>query len=265
MTYTKSAVDTWMDNAGRYPLLCETDTLRLARKAQNPDISERERRRALDRLCLHNLRLVVKTVQNTINKTSLRWQDEIVADLLQQGYLGLRRAAEKFDTTKKIRFSTYATIWINQSVGRFKASQSTMMKVPEKVMFQVWHYQKTGEFKKDCKEPISPAQAAEAAKAMYTWSVDQRVRASSHEEGNTIGDLLSDDNRIGFESADNSAAILRVQDLLRQAKVEPKVQQMFLTYMRTGNLQMSCTKAGHPHQGARKVVNATVAKLKALA
>ena len=134
MTHTKSAVDTWMDNAGRYPLLCETDTLRLARKAQNPDISDRERRRALDRLCLHNLRLVVKTVQNTINKTSLRWHDEIVADLLQQGYLGLRRAAEKFDTTKKIRFSTYATIWINQSVGRFKASQSTMMKVPEKVM-----------------------------------------------------------------------------------------------------------------------------------
>lgn len=262
MTYTKSAVDTWMDNAGRYPLLCETDTLRLARKAQNPDISERERRRALDRLCLHNLRLVVKTVQNTINKTSLRWHDEIVADLLQQGYLGLRRAAEKFDTTKKIRFSTYATIWINQSVGRFKASQSTMMKVPEKVMFQVWHFQKTGEFKTDCKEPISPAQAAEAAKAMYTWSVDQTVR---NEEGCTIAELLSDGNRIGFESADNSAAILRVQDLLREAKVEPKVQQMFLTYMRTGNLQMSCTKAGHPHQGARKVVNATVAKLQALA
>lgn len=264
MTYTKSAVDTWMDNAGRYPLLCETDTLRLARKAQNPDISERERRRALDRLCLHNLRLVVKTVQNTINKTSLRWHDEIVADLLQQGYLGLRRAAEKFDTTKKIRFSTYATIWINQSVGRFKASQSTMMKVPEKVMFQVWHFQRTGEFKTDCKEPISPAQAAEAAKAMYTFSFDQPIRLGC-EENTTIADLLSDNNRIGLESVDNSAAVLRVQDLLREAGVDPKVQQMFLIYMRTGNLQMSCTKAGHPHQGARKVINATVAKLQAIA
>jgi hypothetical protein len=52
---------------------------------------------------------------------------------------------------------------------------------------------------------------------------------------------------------------------LGKAEVEPKVQKMFLTYMRTGNLQMSCTKAGHPHQGARKVVNATVAKLQALA
>ena len=140
-----------------------------------------------------------------------------------------------------------------------------MMKVPEKVMFQVWHFQKTGEFKTDCKEPISPAQAAEAGRAMYTWSVDQSVRAGRGEEGCTIAEMLSDDNRIGFESADNSAAILRVQDLLRQAKVEPKVQQMFLTYMRTGNLQMSCAKTGHPHQGARKVVNATVAKLKALA
>jgi DNA-directed RNA polymerase sigma subunit (sigma70/sigma32) len=262
MTQTKSAVDTWMDNAGRYPLLCETDTLRLARKAQNPDISDRERRRALDRLCLHNLRLVVKTVQNTINKTSLRWHDEIVADLLQQGYLGLRRAAEKFDTTKKIRFSTYATIWINQSVGRFKAAQQSMMKVPEKVMFQVWHFQKTGQFKTDCKEPISPAQAAEAARAMYTSSLDVRVKDDSD---STLSDMVSTQNRLGFESADNSAAIQRVQDLLGKAEVEPKVQKMFLTYMRTGNLQMSCTKAGHPHQGARKVVNATVAKLQALA
>ena len=130
MTYTKSAVDTWMDNAGRYPLLCETDTLRLARKAQNPDISERERRRALDRLCLHNLRLVVKTVQNTINKTSLRWHDEIVADLLQQGYLGLRRAAEKFDTTKKIRFSTYATWWIRQTIERALMNQTRTIRLP---------------------------------------------------------------------------------------------------------------------------------------
>ena len=97
---------------------------------------------------------------------------------------------------------------------------------------------------------------------MYTWSVDQQVR---NEEGCTIAELMTDDNRIGFESADNSAAIQRVQDLLRQAKIEPEVQQMFLYYMRTGNLQMSCTKAGHPHKGARKVVNATVAKLKALA
>ena len=262
MTQTQSAVDIWMDNAGRYPLLCETDTLRLARKAQNPDISDRERRRALDRLCLHNLRLVVKTVQNTINKTSLRWHDEIVADLLQQGYLGLRRAAEKFDTTKKIRFSTYATIWINQSVGRFKASQSTMMKVPEKVMFQVWHFQKTGQFKTDCKEPISPAQAAEAARAMYTSSLDVRVKDDSD---STLSDMVSTQNRIGFESADNSEAIDRVRDLLRRAEVEPKTQRLFLKYMTSGNLASSCNQTGHAHKGARSVINTTLAKLQALA
>ena len=262
MTYTKSAVDTWMDNAGRYPLLCETDTLRLARKAQNPDISERERRRALDRLCLHNLRLVVKTVQNTINKTSLRWHDEIVADLLQQGYLGLRRAAEKFDTTKKIRFSTYATIWINQSVGRFKASQSTLFKMPEKVMFEVWSWKKTGKMRTDGKEVLSPQNHQLAANALYAVSLDAVIKESETE----AGDFISYENSLwAHTTRDTEDARLHVATLLRQAGIAPKIQQMFLDYMRRGNLQVACAKAKLRQSDARKHINETVEKLSAIA
>ena len=260
---TKSATDAWMDMAGRYPLLCETDTLRLIRKLQDPEQSDKARRRALDRLCLANLRLVVSTVQKTVQKSAMiKWHDEMVADLLQQGYLGLRRAAEKFDTKKKIRFSTYASIWINQSVGRFKASQSTLFKMPEKVMFEVWNWKKTGKMRTDGKEVLSPQNHQLAANALYAVSLDAVVKESETE----AGDFISYENSLwAHTTRDTEDARLHVATLLRQAGIAPKIQQMFLDYMRRGNLQIACAKAKLRQSDARKHINETVEKLRAIA
>ena len=263
VTTAKSATDSWMDMAGRYPLLCETDTLRLIRKLQDPEQSDKARRRALDRLCLANLRLVVSTVQKTVQKSAaIKWHDEIVADLFQQGYLGLRRAAEKFDTKKKIRFSTYASIWINQSVGRFKAAQSTLFKMPEKVMFEVWNWKKTGKMRTDGKEVLSPQNHQLAANALYATSLDAVVKESETE----AGDFISYENSLWAHTDSNIDEVRQhVQDLLRIAKVEPKVQQMFLDYMRRGNLQSACRKVAIRQGAARKLINETIEKLQAIA
>ena len=259
---TKSATELWMDVAGRYPLLCETTTLRLIRKLQDKNATTKARRRALDRICLHNLRLVVTTVDRIVGKSAaITWHSDVVADLLQQGYFGLRRAAEKFDLSKKLRFATYATIWINQAVGRFKAANSTIINVPERVKFDVWHWRTTGEMRKHGgRDTLSPKGHVLAAAAMYPVAMDAAVT----EDGSPLSDMVSDENRLWHSSTDYTQEMEYLASLLREAKVEPKVQVLVMAYARKGNLQMSAAQAGVHYRSARKLLNAAVEKVQAL-
>jgi RNA polymerase primary sigma factor len=92
----------------RTPLLSGDEELELARRIERGDLD------AKDRLVRSNLRLVVH-----VAKRYVREEDGLtIADLVQEGTIGLVRAAEKFDWRRGHRFSTYATIWIRQSIGR---------------------------------------------------------------------------------------------------------------------------------------------------
>jgi RNA polymerase sigma-32 factor len=93
----------------RYKILDPEKARRLARRFQRHDDRE-----ALGRLVKGNLRLVVK-----IAKGFWRSNHATFADLIQEGNLGLVRAAEKFDPQKKVKFSYYATFWIKAYIQKY--------------------------------------------------------------------------------------------------------------------------------------------------
>src|SRR5579875_860113 len=99
--YTTDAMSQFLQDAARYPLLRPAEELDLAKRIERGDL------RAKERLITHNLRLVV-----SIAKRYQSAGDLTLLDLIQEGMLGLIRAAEKFDWRKGFRFSTYATLWI---------------------------------------------------------------------------------------------------------------------------------------------------------
>ena len=93
---------------GREPLLTAAEERRLALRVQRGDLD------AKDRMVRANLRLVVH-----IARAYQRAEHALtLADLVQEGTFGLVRAVEKFEPRRGLRFSTYATIWIRQSVAR---------------------------------------------------------------------------------------------------------------------------------------------------
>jgi len=82
-------------------------------------------RSAYERMVLANLRLVVSNVKQHTKSTGLDFED-----LVQEGILGLMRAVDKFDPEQGFRFSTYATWWIRQAIGRAVDQHSRLVRCP---------------------------------------------------------------------------------------------------------------------------------------
>ncbi|HWV85724.1 MAG TPA: sigma-70 family RNA polymerase sigma factor [Capillimicrobium sp.] len=119
---TADAMTVFLRDAGRYPLLTAAQEIELAKRIERGDLAAKEQ------LVNHNLRLVV-----SIARRYPATEQMALLDLIQEGMLGLIRAAEKFDWRKGFRFSTYATLWIRQAIQRGIADRARTIRLPTNV------------------------------------------------------------------------------------------------------------------------------------
>ena len=108
----------FMAEVRRHRLLTRAEEAALSRRIERGDLAAKER------LVNSNLRLVIS------NARSYEGLDLPLLDLIQEGMLGLIRAAEKFDWRKGYKFSTYATFWIRESIQRAIANRARPIRVP---------------------------------------------------------------------------------------------------------------------------------------
>jgi len=123
----------YLAEIGRYPLLTPEEEIELGRRLAEGDEDAKRR------LVICNLRLVV-----TIAKRYSRGSQTLL-DLIEDGNLGLIRAAAKFDYRKGFRFSTYASYWIKQSIKRGIASQSRAIRIPVHIYHLINRYMRAEE------------------------------------------------------------------------------------------------------------------------
>jgi RNA polymerase primary sigma factor len=112
------AMSLFMAEVRRHRLLTRPEEADLARRIERGDLAAKER------LVNSNLRLVIS------NARTYEGLDLPLLDLIQEGVLGLIRAAEKFDWRKGYKFSTYATFWIRESIQRAIGNRARTIRVP---------------------------------------------------------------------------------------------------------------------------------------
>src|ERR687897_1404952 len=117
-SFDEGSLDQYLREISKYPLIPQEEEVNLAQRIR---VGEEE---ALDKLVRSNLRFVVSVAKKYQN------QGVSLADLINEGNLGLIRAAHKFDETKGIKFISYAVWWIRQAILQALAEQSRIVRVP---------------------------------------------------------------------------------------------------------------------------------------
>ena len=113
-----ASLDKYLQEIGREPLIPVDEEVELARRIRHGD------RAALEKLVKANLRFVVSVAKQYQN------QGLSLPDLIDEGNLGLIKAAEKFDETRGFKFISYAVWWIRQSILEALAEQSRIVRLP---------------------------------------------------------------------------------------------------------------------------------------
>ena len=207
----------YLKEIGKYPLLTTEEEIALAK--QIAEGTPEEQAAAKKKLSEANLRLVVSIAKRYVGRGMQ------FLDLIQEGNLGLIKAAEKFDYTKGYKFSTYATWWVRQAITRAIADQARTIRIPVHMVETInklirVNRQLAQELGRDptpaeiAKEMgISESKVREIIKiAQEPVSLETPI---GEEEGSHLGDFIEDENAPApAEVASNAMMREQLQEVL---------------------------------------------------
>lgn len=205
--FTEDSVRLYLREIGRVKMVKPDEEIELARQIAKGD------REAKKRLIQANLRLVISIAKKYVNR-GLPFQD-----LIQEGNLGLIRAAEKFDHTKGFKFSTYATWWIRQAISRGLADKSRTIRVPVHMVESINKMKKTSARlaqelgRKPTEIELSAAMELPVGKIQEIIQADREPISMemplNRDEETYLGDLIEDNESSRPDST-------TVEELMRQ-------------------------------------------------
>lgn len=116
--FNEDSISLYLKEISHYPLLTPEEEVSLAKAYKKSD------KKAIEKMVLCNLRFVVSIAKKYQNL------GVSLSDLINEGNIGLIRAAHKFDETKGVRFITYAVWWIKQAIIQYLSEQSRIVRIP---------------------------------------------------------------------------------------------------------------------------------------
>ncbi len=199
---TTDALQLFLRETGRHPLLTAPQEVELAKKIERGDMEAKQH------MIQSNLRLVVSIAKNYRN------QGLPFLDLIQEGTLGLIRAVEKFDWRRGFKFSTYATWWIRQAVARALADKARTIRMPVHIVerlqkmnraerhlwTQLGREPSLEEIAEEASLPLQQAREVRAA-ARAATSLDQPV--GDHDDA-VLGDFVAGEGLLPEEQVELS-------------------------------------------------------------
>ena len=261
------ALQLFLKDIGKVELLTAAEEVELAKRIERGD------HRAKQEMVEANLRLVVSIAKRYRN------QGLPFLDLIQEGTIGLVRAAEKFDWRKGYKFSTYATWWIRQAVARALADKGRTIRMPVHVVEKLNKIVRSerklrGEL---CREPLAYEIAADVDLPLD--EVEQILRTSQapvslekpvgDEEESEFGHFLTDENApLPDEAADTTLRQELLRDILDTLSHRER-RVLELRYGLGGEQPCTLDEVGRTfnvtRERIRQIENQSLKKLRALA
>ena len=233
---TDDSVKQYLKEIGTYPLLTAAQELSLAERIAHGD------QYALQQLIDSNLRLVVSIAKRYSS------QGLPLLDLIQEGNIGLMRAAQKFDFRRGFRFSTYATWWIRQAMSRAIAEHSRTIHIPVHVVELIYKIKRISRriYQEEGLEPLPEQIATELGlskeRVLELLSVsDQPVSLDapvSDDEQYNLADSLED---VTMKSPEEQVTHKMQRSYIEQAMRVLNERERTIIEMRYG------LKDGHSH------------------
>jgi RNA polymerase primary sigma factor len=269
ISISDDSVKIYLQKIGRIPLLKQEEEVNLARR-----IMESNEDDAKKKLVNANLRLVVSIAKKYIGR-GLSF-----LDLIQEGNMGLIKAAEKFDYTKGYKFSTYATWWIQQAITRGIADKSRTIRLPVHMIETIGRVKKiTRDLKNELNRAPSKEEIAERLdiplsklssvmkSAQSTISLETPL--NKKEENAKIGDFIVDEASITPDSKvtqdDLFTEIRKILDQLSEKERDVLIMRFGLDD--DGNkktLEEIGSRYGVSRERIRQIENRAISKLKKL-
>ncbi len=204
---SSEALDKYLVEIGRVPMISVDEEIELAQKIRK---GGREGERAKEKLVKANLRFVVSVAKQ------YQHQGLSLTDLIDEGNIGLVKAAEKFDETRGFKFISYAVWWIRQSILQAIAEQSRIVRLPlnqvgalSKINSEISKFEQQNQRRPSVQE-LSQLTDIDEVK------IDQTIKADNHhmsidapfqeDEDNSMADVLASgeetraDKQVDFES-----------------------------------------------------------------
>lgn len=218
-------VQMYLKEIGKTPFLTAKEEKELAKRIEKGDLEAKKK------LIQANLRLVVSIAKRYAGKSSKL----TMLDLIQEGNLGLFRAAEKFDWRKGYKFSTYATWWIRQAITRALADQARTIRIPVHMIETISKYTQTRKKllqalgREPLPEEIAAEMGIEPDKARHIRRISQKIVSLETPVGEDEDSILAEFIRDEKELAPDvhvARAILRERLKEILADLSPREQKI---------------------------------------
>jgi len=184
------ALSRYLDEIGNFEPLKPVDEIDLARRVKQGD------RQALKKLCEANLRFVVSVAKDYQGKGLL------LTDLINEGNLGLIKAAERFDETRGFKFISYAVWWIRQSILQALAEHSRIVRLPLNRVYTISKVTRAAEELEGSQERTPNEEELATKLGIKTREVSDAIRISRRHhsldapfrdsENNSLIDIIED-------------------------------------------------------------------------
>jgi RNA polymerase primary sigma factor len=256
----------FLKDIGKVELLTHPQEVELAKRIERGDHGAKQE------MVEANLRLVVSIAKRYRN------QGLPFLDLIQEGTIGLVRAAEKFDYRRGFKFSTYATWWIRQAVARALADKARTIRMPVHVVERLNKIVRSERKLRAelCREPLPHEIAADLDLPLE--EVEQIMRSAQtpvslekpvgDEEESEFGDFLADGAPLPEEVADDNFRSRALTQCLASLSLRER-RVLELRYGLDGNLPVTLDEIGKvfsvTRERIRQIEKRSLQKLRALA